>query len=86
MIMPRKALEWGSLPYIGRLNNSRVRAALLATLDGFLSRMVVDEQLTEYTLNVSATRQEEINGICRVEATLKPTFSIDYIKVVITLQ
>lgn len=82
----KEGIRMGSLPYIGRLNNSRVRAALRATLDGFLSRMVVDEQLTEYTLNVSATRQEEINGICRVEATLKPTFSIDYVKVVITLQ
>ncbi|MPM55137.1 hypothetical protein SDC9_101930 [bioreactor metagenome] len=82
----KEGIRMGSLPYIGRLNNSRVRAALRATLDGFLSRMVVDEQLTEYTLDVSATRQEEINGICRVETTLKPTFSIDYIKVVITLQ
>lgn len=82
----KEGIRMGSLPYIGRLNNSRVRAALRATLDGFLSRMVVDEQLAEYTLNVSATRQEEINGICRVETTLKPTFSIDYIKVVITLQ
>lgn len=82
----KEGIRIGSLSYIGRLNNSRVRAALRATLDGFLSRMVVDEQLTEYTLNVSATRQEEINGICRVETTLKPTFSIDYIKVVITLQ
>lgn len=82
----KEGIRMGSLPYIGRLNNSRVRAALRATLDGFLSRMVVDEQIVEYTLNVSATRQEEINGICRVETTLKPTFSIDYIKVVITLQ
>lgn len=82
----KEGIRKGSMPYIGRLNNSRVRAALRATLDGFLSRMVVDEQLTEYTLNVSATRQEEIEGICRVETTIKPTFSIDYIKVIITLQ
>lgn len=82
----KEGIRIGSLPYIGRLNNSRVRAALRATLDGFLGRMVVDEQLTEYTLNVSASRDDEINGICKVEATLKPTFSIDYIKVIITLQ
>lgn len=82
----KEGIRIGSLPYIGRLNNPRVRAALRATLDGFLSRMIVDEQLTEYSLIVSATRQEEINGICRVEATLKPTFSIDYIKVIMTLQ
>ena len=82
----KEKIRIGSLPYIGRLNNSRVRAALRATLDSFLSRMVMDEQLTEYTLSVSATRREEIEGICRVEATLKPTFSIDYIKVIMTLQ
>jgi hypothetical protein len=35
----------GSNPYIGRLNNARVRAALKATLDGFLAGMVFDEML-----------------------------------------
>lgn len=82
----KEGIRIGSLPYIGRLNNSRVRAALRATLDSFLSRMVLNEQLTEYTLNVSATRQEEINGICRIETTLKPTFSIDFIRVIMTLE
>lgn len=82
----KEGIRKGSQHYIGRLNNSRVRAALRATLDSFLSRMVVDEQLTEYTLSVSATRPEEIEGVCRVEATLKPTFSIDSIKVIMTLQ
>ena len=76
----------GSNPYIGRLNNSRVRAALKATLDGFLSQMVVDEMLTAYTLDVGATRSEEINGIARVTMTLQPTFSIDFVKVIMNLQ
>jgi len=76
----------GSNPYIGRLNNARVRAALKATLDGFLSGMVVDEMLTAYTLEVLATRQEEINGIARVVMTLKPTFSIDFVKVIMNLE
>lgn len=76
----------GSNPYIGKLNNVRVRAALKATLDGFLAGMVLDEMLTEYTLDVSATRAEEINGIALVTMTLKPTFSIDFIKVIMNLE
>jgi hypothetical protein len=76
----------GADPYIGRLNNARVRAALKATLDGFLSQMVLDEMLVSYELDVSATRSEEIQGIARVTMTLRPTFSIDFIRVTMNLQ
>ncbi|MEM8960463.1 MAG: phage tail sheath C-terminal domain-containing protein [Acidobacteriota bacterium] len=73
-------------PYIGRLNNARVRAALKATLDGFLSQMVLDEMLVGYQLEVAATRAQEIRGIAAVTLTLLPTFSIDYIRVTMNLQ
>jgi hypothetical protein len=76
----------GSNPYIGRLNNSRVRAALKATLDGFLSGMVLDEMLIAYKLDVSATRAQEINGQAIVTMTLQPTFSIDFVKVIMNLE
>ncbi len=76
----------GADPYIGRLNNARVRAALKATLDGFLSQMLMDEMLTAYELSVTATRAQEINGIAAVTMTLQPTFSIDYIRVTMNLQ
>lgn len=76
----------GANPYIGRLNNPRVRAALKATLDGFLAGMVLDEMLTGYQLDVSATRAQEIAGQAIVTMTLQPTFSIDYIKVIMNLQ
>lgn len=76
----------GADPYIGRLNNARVRAALKATIDGFLSQMVLDEMLVGYDLEVTATRSEEIQGICRVTMTLLPTFSIDFIRVTMNLQ
>jgi Phage tail sheath C-terminal domain len=76
----------GADPYIGRLNNVRVRAALKATLDGFLSQMVLDEMLVSYKLDVTATRAQEITGIAVVSMTLEPTFSIDYIRVTMTLQ
>ena len=73
-------------PYLGRLNNSRVRTALKATLDAFLTGMVQDEALTGYALDVSATRAQEIAGQVSVVMTIQPTFSIDFIRVVMTLQ
>jgi hypothetical protein len=76
----------GSNPYIGRLNNSRIRAALKATLDGFLSSMILDEMLVAYTLDVGATRRQEIDGQAIVTMTLQPTFSIDFVKVIMNLQ
>jgi hypothetical protein len=72
-------------PYIGKLNNVRVRAAMKATLDGFLTRMVQDEALVGYQLEVGATRAQEIAGEAIVTMTLQPTFSIDYIKVTMYL-
>jgi hypothetical protein len=76
----------GSNPYIGRLNNSRIRAALKATLDGFLSSMILDEMLVAYTLDVRASRREEIEGKAIVTMTLQPTFSIDFVQVIMNLQ
>ncbi|HLL53876.1 MAG TPA: phage tail sheath C-terminal domain-containing protein [Myxococcaceae bacterium] len=73
-------------PYIGKLNNSRVRSALRATLDAFLTRMVEDEALTAYELEVTATRAQEIAGEVAVTMTIQPTFSIDYIRVTMTLK
>ena len=73
-------------PYIGRLNNARVRGALKSTLDAFLTRMVEDEALTGYSLEVSATRAQEIAGEVNVTMTLQPTFSIDFIRVTMNLQ
>ncbi len=75
-----------SNPFIGRLNNQRVRKALYGAIDGFLTTMLQDEALTEYQLEVIATRQDEIAGRAIVNAILKPTFSIDYILVTLTLQ
>jgi hypothetical protein len=71
--------------YIGKLNNIRVRSAMKATLDGFLTRMVESESLVGYTLDVSANRTQEINGQAIVTMTIQPTFSIDYIMVTMTL-
>ncbi|UBF27089.1 phage tail sheath subtilisin-like domain-containing protein [Kovacikia minuta CCNUW1] len=73
-------------PYLGRLNNSRVRAAMKATLDAFLTRMVEDEALTGYELEVTATRSQEIAGEVSIVMTIQPTFSIEYIRVTMILK
>jgi hypothetical protein len=82
----KAGVRLGADPYLGRLNNTRVRAALQATLDGFLSQMVLDEMLVGYDLAVSATRAQERAGICQVVMTLLPTFSMDYIRVTMNLE
>ena len=71
--------------FIGKLNNERVRKALQGALDGFLTTMVIDEALTGYTLEVKATRADEISGRCVVNVAMQPTFSIDYIRVTLAL-
>jgi hypothetical protein len=73
-------------PYIGLLNNARVRGALRATINSFLAEMVEDEMLISYDLDVSATREEERQGIARVIIVLRPVFSIDFIKVTMFLE
>ncbi len=81
----KAGVRQGANPYIGKLNNARVRAALKATLDAFLSGMVLDEMLTGYTLDVTATRRQEIEGVALVTMNLQPTFSIDFVKVIMNL-
>ena len=48
--------------------------------------MVVDEMLISYQLDVTATRAQEIVGQALVTMTLRPTFSIDFIKVIMNLE
>jgi hypothetical protein len=62
-----------------------VRENLRTTLDGFLADLVLREFLTEYKLAVTADRAMEIRGEVLVTMDLKPTFSIDYIRVVMNL-
>ncbi len=73
-------------PFIGRLNNQRVRKALQGAINGFLTGMVQDEALISYALQVTATRDDEIGGRAVVNAILQPTFSIDFIAVTLVLQ
>ena len=77
----RKGVRSAAEPYIGLLNDDRVRAAMHSTINSFLAEMVNDEMLESYDLDVSATPQEEISGIARVTMNLQLVFSIDYIAV-----
>ena len=71
--------------YIGLLNNPRVRGNLRTTLDGFLADLKIREFLTDYKLTVEADRQMEIRGEVLVTMDVMPTFSIDYIRVIMNL-
>jgi hypothetical protein len=82
----KAGIRRASDPFIGRLNNQRVRGALQGAIDGFLTTMVQDEALTGYNLAVTATRQDEINGRAIVNAVIQPTFSIDFVAVTMVLQ
>jgi hypothetical protein len=73
-------------PFIGLLNNERVRTSLRGSINAFLAQMVTDEMLITYDLSVTATRDEQIQGIARVTMTLQPVFSIDFIKVTMFLE
>jgi Phage tail sheath C-terminal domain/Phage tail sheath protein subtilisin-like domain len=82
----KAGIRQASNPFIGRLNNQRVRAALQAAIEGFLTTMVADEALIGYSVEVTATRQDEINGRAIVNAVIQPTFSIDFVAVTLVLQ
>lgn len=73
-------------PFIGKLNNERVREALKGSINGFLADMVDREMLISYELDVSATREQQIRGIAQVTMVVRPTFSIDYIRVIMYLE
>jgi Phage tail sheath protein subtilisin-like domain/Phage tail sheath C-terminal domain len=81
----KEGVRQGANQYIGRLNNRRVRENLRTTLDSFLASMLSQEFLTGYRLSVTADRAMEIRGEVLVEMELNPTFSIDVVRVVMTL-
>lgn len=82
----KAGIRQASNPFIGRLNNQRVRKAMQGAIDGFLTTMLLDEALTGYSLQVTATRQDEIAGRAIVNAVLQPTFSIDFVAVTLVLE
>lgn len=82
----RKGVRSAADPFIGKLNNARVRGAMHGSINSLLADMVDREMLVSYELEVTATREQEIRGIAQVNMVLRPTFSIDYIRVVMYLE
>jgi hypothetical protein len=82
----KAGIRQASNPFIGRLNNQRLRAALQAAIEGFLTTMVADEALIGYSVEVTATRQDERDGRAIVNAVIQPTLSIDFVAVTLVLQ
>lgn len=82
----KAGIRQASNPFIGRLNNQRVRKALQGAIDGFLTTMVSDEALIGYSLEVTASRADEIAGRALVNVVLQPTFSIDFVAVTMVLE
>ncbi|GJH28948.1 phage tail sheath C-terminal domain-containing protein [Caballeronia novacaledonica] len=74
-----------SAPFIGLLNNDRVRSALRASINSFLQSMLDGEMLVGYGIEVTATREQQIRGIVQVTITLQPVFSINFIQVTMIL-
>ncbi len=76
----------GSL-FIGRKNNVRVRSTLQrllqATLDDYVSREVID---VENSVVIAATRNQEILGVMKVDAVIKPVFFAEFIEFSLLLQ
>jgi hypothetical protein len=79
-------IRQASNPFIGRLNNARVRKALHGAISGFLNSMLVDEALIKYEVEVTATRQDELQGKAIVNAIVEPAFSMEFILITLTVQ
>ena len=82
----KAGVRLGANPYIGRLNNARVRAALKATLDGFLSQMVLDEMLIVVRARRERHARPGDRRHLRRHHDPQPTFSIDFIRVTMNLE
>ncbi|HEX9440104.1 MAG TPA: phage tail sheath C-terminal domain-containing protein, partial [Roseiflexaceae bacterium] len=82
----KAGIRQASNAFIGKLNNQRVRKALQTAISGFLTSMVQDEALIGYTLDVTATRADEIAGRAIVNTVIQPTFSIDFVAVTMVLE
>jgi len=82
----KQAVRLAAGPYIGLLNNEKVRAAMKATISNALEQMLDADMLEAFEVDVTATRPQEIAGIAVVTITLQPTFSIDFIQVTMILQ
>lgn len=70
--------------FIGQKNLISKRNSIKTAVTGFMQNMVADQMLDDespYTVEVSATRQERVQGIVRVDVSFRPVFAIKYVVV-----
>ena len=70
--------------FIGQKNLIAKRNAIRTAIVGFMENMKADQMLDDegpYTVEVSATRTDRVQGIVRVDVSFKPVFAIKYILV-----
>ena len=70
-------------PFIGERNIERKRAGIKSVLDNFLSQAPRDEVITEFSTEVTLNSSDPTTVDVAIE--LKPTFSINFINVTITI-
>lgn len=70
--------------FIGQKNLITKRNSIRTAVVGFMENMKADQMLDDegpYTVEVSATRADRVQGIVRVDVSFKPVFAIKYILV-----
>jgi len=65
--------------FIGRLNMSHIRLAMAAVIDAFMKTSKDNNIINDYSIDVTATRAQELAGICKVSLGVQPVFSIYFI-------
>lgn len=72
-------------PFIGEKNILSKRNSTRTSVSSFMENMKMDEMLDDeapYTVEVLSTRDERVQGLLRVNVSLRPAFAIEYILVV----
>lgn len=70
--------------FIGKKNLTSERNSIRTAVVSFMENMKADQMLDDedpYTVQVSATREDRVQGIVRVDVSFKPVFSIKYVLV-----
>jgi hypothetical protein len=74
-----------SEPFIGKLNSHKVRAALRGAIEGFLNDMVHNGAISGCSLDVTASREDDIAGWTLVNVIVQPVYGNDFIAITMTL-
>ena len=83
----KRAVRLAGRPFIGKKNNNRIRSTLKRNLEevlrGYVRREII---LPEWSLNVEASRIEQVLGVVTVTMVIQPVFYIEFIEVTLVLE